>query len=309
MPANIDEAVSSRQGAHHQSSLETILDGCSWQYYLSYIRELPQPPKPHALAGTSFHTAVELHERARMAGTPLPTMQQMTDCAAEVIMADVDRIPPQLMVGKYDEPWDADTLIDMAGNAVHNWYSARLKDGSKPHREWLLDFEPVAVEPYFNLKLVEDAAPIGGWIDGVYRRPTGELLLVDQKTAGDFSRWHQDGEGHRYQATMYGVALVLSDDFPEVTELDGLEMHYLVSRTRGGQVERARRVVVTPQLDDVALLGNRIRQVEQIIKTNNFAPNPAWNLCSPRFCAFYEGCQITGDLRKAPPEFVARYHE
>jgi hypothetical protein len=307
MPANIDEAVSSRQGAHHQSSLETILDGCSWQYYLAYIKEQPQPPKPHALAGTSFHSAVELHERARMAGETLPTMQQMTDLASEVILADVDKIPPQLMVGKYDEPWDADTLIDMAGNAVHNWYSARLKDGSKPHREWLLDLEPVAIEPYFKLDLVEGAAPIGGWIDGVYRHEDGQIMLVDQKTAGDFSRWHADGEGHRYQATMYGVALVLSDEFPDVTELEGLEMHYLVSRTRGGQVERARRVTVQPQLDDVALLGDRIRKVEQIISTHNFAPNPAWGLCSPRFCPFYEGCQITGELREAPAEFVARY--
>jgi len=307
MPANIDEAVSSRQGAHHQSSLETILDGCSWQYYLAYIREIEQPPKPHALAGTSFHSAVEAHERARMAGTTLPTMQQMTDLATEVILKDVDKIPPQLMVGKENEPWNADTLIDMAGNAVHNWYSARTKDGGLSHREWLLDLEPVAIEPYFKLNLVDGAAPIGGWMDGVYRNKDGKILLVDQKTAGDFSRWHPDGEGHRYQATMYAVAVVLSDDFPEVTELDGLEMHYLVSRTRGGQVEKARRVVVAPQLDDVAMLGDRIREVERIIKNRDFAPNPAWGLCSPRFCPFYEGCQITGELRKPPIEVVEKY--
>jgi hypothetical protein len=61
---------------------------------------------------------------------------------------------------------------------------------------------------------------------------------------------------------------VLSEDFPEITELDKINMHYLVSRTRTGNknLEKARHVIVKPELDDVALLGERIRQVEFIIQ-------------------------------------------
>lgn len=309
MTAERDEAVTSRQGAHHQSSLETILDGCSWQYYLGYIKEVPQPPKPHATVGTAFHSAIEEHEIARMKGEQLPTLDQMIDKAESLIGLEADNIPPQMLIGKDGEVWTQDTLVGMAEDALTNWYKAKLKDGSPSHRDWLRDYEPVAIEPYFRLQLVQDADPIGGWIDGVYRKPEGGLILVDQKTAGDFSRWSLDGEGHRYQATMYATALVLSEDFPEVTSLSDISMHYLVSRTRGGQVEKARRVIVQPELDDVALLGTRIRLVEQIIKERNFAPNPSWTLCSPRFCAFYNGCQVTGELRKPPLEIVRKYSE
>jgi len=309
MTAERNEAVTSRQGAHHQSSLETILDGCSWQYYLGYIKEVPQPPKPHALIGTAFHSAVEVHEIARMKGEQLPDLDAMVEVAASLIEPEFDHIPDVMLVGKDKEPWDLDTLIGMAESALTNWYKAKLKDGSPSHRDWLRDYEPVAIEPYFRLELVQDADPIGGWIDGVYRKPEGGLILVDQKTAGDFSRWSHDGEGHRYQATMYATALVLSEDFPEVQNLTDLTMYYLVSRTRVGQVERARRVTVQPELDDVSLLGNRIRLVEQTIKEQTFAPNPSWILCSPRFCPFYNGCQVTGELRKPPQEIVRKYSE
>jgi len=306
MTADRDDAVSSREGAHHQSSLETILDGCSYQYYLGNVLGVPQPPKPHSVVGTSFHAAVELHEQARIDGTPLPTQRDMVDYAVNLIEAEVDDIPDVMMVGKKGEKWTKDTLADMASAATENWFSAKLKDGGVPHREWLLELEPVAIEPYFRLDLVDGALPVGGWIDGVYKRTTGEFLVVDQKTAGDFSRWPADASGHRYQATMYTVAVLLSDDFPEIDKYD-IEMHYLVSRTRVGNVERARRVSLKPDFNDVANLGDRVRQAERIMAMQDYAPNPAWNLCSARFCPFYKGCQVTGELRHTPPLFIQKY--
>ena len=307
MTAEQDEAVSSRKGAHHQSSIETLLDGCSWQYYLANELEIPTKPKPHALVGTNFHSAIELHENARMSGSELPTLDQMIEFAATNIEREAVEIPAHMMVGKDKEVWDVDTLVGMCSDALTNWYKVKLKDGGVSHRDWLMELEPIAIEPYFRLNLVSDADPIGGWIDGVYKNKEGKILLVDQKTAGDFSRWKPDGEGHRFQATMYAVALILSPDFPDVTELDGLEMHYLVSRTRGGNVEKARRVSVSPELDDVGMLGDRIRKAEKMIKDKEYAPNPSWILCSERFCPFFEGCQITGELRKPPLQIVNKY--
>lgn len=306
MTADRNDAVVSREGAHHQSSLETILDGCSYQYYLGNVLNIPQPPKPHSVVGTSFHSAVELHEQARVDGIPLPSMIDMVDYAVNLVEAEAEDIPTAMMVGKKGEPWTLGTLTEMVSAAVENWYSAKLKDGSVPHREWLMDMEPVAIEPYFKLQLVEDTLPIGGWMDGIYRKPSGELIVVDEKTAGDFSRWPDDGSGHRNQATMYTVAVLLSPDFPEVNVYD-IEMHYLVSRTRVGNVERARRVTVKPDLSDVAYMGTRIREAQHIMDTQSYAPNPAWNLCSSRFCPFYEGCQVTGELRKVPDKVLNKY--
>jgi len=308
MTAKQSEAVSSRAGAHHQSSLETILDGCSWQYYLANVRNVPTPPKPHALIGTTFHAAVETHETARMLGQELPTLEDLLDQAEEAIRKDADLVPIEMMRGKDGEDWTAEDLVSMCHNAIRNWYIAPASDGVT-NREWLMKLTPIAIEPYFRLELVEDADPIGGWIDGVYQDEQGKIYLVDQKTAGDFSRWPLDGKGHRFQATMYATALVLSEDFPQVQNLDDVQMHYVISRTKTGtaRMEKARRVVVQPELDDVALLGDRIRQVEAIIKHKLYAPNPTWNLCSPKYCPFYNGCQITGELRKPDDEFMGRY--
>ena len=307
MTAQPNEAVTSRKGAHHQSGLETILDGCSWQFYLANELGLPTPPKPHSLVGTSFHSAIEMHELKRMANEELPSLTEMVDYAEALIAKEAPLIPDQMMVGKDGEQWDTDTLVDMCMHALTNWYKGKPKDGGNSHRDFLLGLTPVAIEPYFRLDLVENHLPIGGWIDGIYRNPEGKLLLVDQKTAGDFSRWPLNGDGHRYQATLYSVALLLSEDYPEVVSLDDMEMHYLVSRTRGGQAERVRHVVVKPELDDVSLLGDRIRQAENIMNNKLYVPNPAWNICSKRFCPFYEGCQVTGELRKPPAELVERY--
>ena len=230
----------------------------------------------------------------------------MLELCVTSIQAEYGKIPATMLIGKDGKPWTIDTLIEIASSAVSNWFSAKLKDGGEPHRIWLEQFEPVAIEPYFRLNLVDGSLPIGGWMDGVYRKPNGEIFIVDQKTAGDFSRWGKDGALHRTQATMYTVAVLLSQDFPEVQDY-GVEMHYLVSRTRGGNVERARRVTVVPDLNDVRHLGERIRKTDAVIAAASYAPNPAWVLCSPRFCQFYEGCQVTGELRKPPEETIRRY--
>jgi hypothetical protein len=310
MTAERSLAVSSRSGAHHQSSIETILDGCSWQYYLANVRNIPTNPKPHALIGTNFHSAIEIHEVARMNGKTLPTLAEMLELAEESIRKEADLVPAEMMIGKDGETWTAEDLVSMCHNAINNWYSEPASDGES-NREWMLKLQPLAIEPYFKLELVEDADPIGGWIDGVYQDEQGKIYLVDQKTAGDFSRWPLDGKGHRFQATMYGTALVLSEDFPQVQNLDDIQMHYVISRTKTGtsRMEKARRVVVQPELDDVAMLGDRIRQVEAVIKHKLYAPNPTWNLCSPKYCPFYNGCQVTGELRKPDAEFIARYRD
>jgi hypothetical protein len=61
-------------------------------------------------------------------------------------------------------------------------------------------------------------------------------------------------------------------------------------------------------MDDVALLGERIRKAEWIIREKQFAPNPTWTLCSPKYCPFYQGCQVTGELRKTPVEILEKYN-
>jgi len=279
------DPVESRSKAWHQSTLERLLDGCSWQYFLQYVLGLEAEQKPSAAVGIAFHAALEAHEKARMTGDVFSVDDMLELASSEVA---------SMLPGQPD-------LGDLARAAVKNWALAPMKDGGPSHREWLARFEPVAIEPYFNVPLVDGARPIAGWIDGVYRdTERNRLFLIDHKTAKQLSRWGHDGAEHRHQATLYSAALALSPDY-ETDEL--VEMVYLVARTSIGKsksFEPARRVIVQPDMLDVAELGERIRKAEQVVDAEAFTRKPDWVLCSAEWCPFFQGCLVTGELAGTP---------
>ena len=279
MAAEQSESVNVRKTRWHQSTLSNLLDGCSWQYFLTYVLEMDQGLKPYAEVGTAYHSAIELHELNRMKDTET-TQEEMITYATTLL---------QEVVG--DNPI-IDELTTNLKSAIGNWYSY--------HRPVVLEWTPVAIEPEFTLPLVDGARPIGGYIDAIYRDADGRLFVVDHKTAKSFDRW-RDGEGHRTQAAMYATALVISEDFPEITELP--EMVYMVSRTSTSErknFEKGRIVRVQPNMEDVRLLGDRIRAAEIAVVQEDYKTKTDWALCSPKWCPFYEGCQITGQLSGTP---------
>ena len=263
--------MADRSQAWHQSTLD-LIGNCSWRYFLTYVLGLPDPSGPSARAGTAVHAAIEAHEQARMEGRTL-SLDEMQAIA-------IDGLEPDLAA--------------MAVTACANWYRSKMKDKSPSHREWLSAWTPVEIEGYFNMPLVDGAMPIGGTIDGVYRDDAGVYHVVDLKTAKDMSRWKTDGEGKRLQATMYAVAIQLKynlDYLPDVT--------YTVARTNQSG-ETAKRVTVYPDLADVRILGERIREAQRVVDTEDYVRNPAWSLCSRAWCPFYEGCMETGELCGTP---------
>jgi hypothetical protein len=269
-----------RSGAWHQSTLENLLDGCSWAYYLEYVRGLPSE-KSSTVAGSAFHAGVELHEQARLDGTALPELGDMVVEAHTFIEGT---------------GFDGADMRGEAEAALSHWWSTPMKDKGPSHRQWVGDMQPVGIEKYFRVPLVEDALPIAGTMDAVYRKEDGGLLLVDWKTAGSFSRWGHEGDEHRRQATLYAVGILLSKEFPDVQELP--EMAYCVVRRSAGkskQFEGARRVFVQPSLADVETLGNRIRQAEETVREKKFVRNPEWVLCSKTWCPFWDPCMVTGE--------------
>jgi hypothetical protein len=280
--------MSDRSDAWHQSTLSSLLDGCSWQYFLEYVLKLEAPSKAASVAGSAYHAAVEQHELHR--GTVgVEDMLGIATAYAEERGAPVE-------------------VAEEARAAVRNFFRP-LKDGSPSHRDWLQDYEPVAVEQYFKLPLVEGAKPIGGTVDGIYRDQAGKLLLIDHKTADSFSRWGKEGDEHRKQATLYSVAVALS---PEYAATELIPMHYLVVRRREGkskQFESARRVQVLPSLADVQVLGDRVREAERKVRDMDFVRNPAWVLCDARWCPFYQQCVVTGELSGTVETVSARVSE
>lgn len=259
-----------RSTAWHQSTVE-LMGNCSWRYYLTYVLGLPDPSGLAAQTGTQVHAAVEQYEQGRIDGTPV-TMDQMLATACEGLNAEQQ---------------------EAAKAAVGNWWKAKPKDKGPSHRDWLAPMRPVAIEEYFTFPLVEGAMPIGGTIDGIYL-DSDRYRVVDLKTASSMGRWKDSGEGKRLQATMYSVAVQLRYDLdylPEVT--------YTVVRTsKTGEVSK--RVHVQPDMEDVRVLGDKIRAAQHAVDNNLFVKNPAWNLCRPQWCPHYDGCMVTGKLSGTP---------
>jgi hypothetical protein len=260
-----------RATAWHQSTLD-VIGNCSWRYFLTYVCGLPDPSGPAAKIGTAVHSAIEEHERERMKGNAL-TVDEMLEVAKAFVPAE---------------------SVPAAEIAINNWYKSKMKDKSESHREWLSSLTPVEIEGYFTMPLVENAMPIGGTIDAIYHDDDGVYHIVDLKTAKDMSRWKKDGEGKRLQATMYSVAVQIKynlDYLPDVT--------YAVCRTNTTG-ETAKRVTVYPDYADVRILGERIREAQNIVDTDNYVRNPGWLLCRKEWCPFYEGCMETGELCGTP---------
>jgi hypothetical protein len=96
---------------------------------------------------------------------------------------------------------------------------------------------------------------------------------------------------------MYAVALVMSEEFPEITELP--EMRYLLVRTSLGSranFEPSRILALQPDLEDVRVLGDRIRQAEAVVSAAAYTKNTSWPLCSPVWCPYYSRCVLGDEL-------------
>lgn len=281
-----------RSDAWHQSTLNSLLDGCSWQYFLEYVLRVDAPSTGASLAGSAYHAALEVRENARLEGGAPVGQREMEDVAVQFVA----------MKGGTREQGQE------AACAVRNFFRP-MKDGSLSHAEWLDTLTPVAVEAYLRADLVDSAMPIAGTTDGIYRDSTGKILMVDHKSAMDLGKWKADSDDIRKQATLYAVAMVLSPEW-DVSELP--EMWYLVSRRKEGktkQFEPARRLMVQPALSDVSLLGERVRRAEELVRTEDFVRRPEWTLCDRRWCPFYQGCVVTGELAGTVETVRARVSE
>jgi hypothetical protein len=83
-------------------------------------------------------------------------------------------------------------------------------------------------------------------------------------------------------------------------------MVYMVSRTSTSKrkdFDKGRTLRVQPMLEDVRLLGDRIRAAENMVKTESYTTKTDWALCSPKWCPFYQGCQVDKTL-SGSPDFV-----
>lgn len=285
--------------AWSKSGLSSIVDGCSWQSFLSKVLGLADPGTPATLAGTAYHAALELHERARIlnlrgADVQLPDLGELQEVAGRVVEEGAGEIP--------DEQWhlhgsEPALVADSAMVALNHWWHTPYDGDGESLRDRLMGMRPVLAEPYFRTPTDWSARPLHGYIDWAgYDHATGEWVIVDHKSARSYGRWPRDGAGHEVEAAAYTVGALRAAGIP----VSGpVRMEWHVTRTSEGQNARFEGArLVTRKVDqyDEMLLSDHVKIADRTVDEGLFQTNPGWNLCSQRWCPFWRGCQVTGEL-------------
>lgn len=279
-----------------KSSLSTVLDGCSWQWYLSKVEGLPDPGGPDTWRGTAVHAGIEAAERYRLVYGGHPDIDLAWRIADVALNTEVERGKPT------DEVWarnrtNLNVLKLQVQDAIANWWDSELKDDGRPFRELVADWQPIAFEAPFDVFLPGSPRRLRGFIDAIYWDPEAhEYVVVDLKTANRLDRW-KSAEGHEREGALYIWGAQQSEALPTHGRV---RMEWHVMRNERGKTKRfegARRVVLELEDYHTAWAWDDVTRADRILAEGLFAPNPHWNLCAERWCPFFHGCQVTGELQ------------
>lgn len=260
-----------------KSSLKSVLDGCSWQWALQRVGGLDGGSTPHSAAGTGMHAAIELHERTRIDYGTVPEDGTLFEEAAREAWRDGQSIPEQWH-GVHGGPGQA---ADWAISLTETWLASET-------RQRLLGYTPLAVEPHLETDEVPVSGGLRGYLDWV-GRDGDDYVIIDFKSASDLRRWDNPNE-HRIESATYLYLAIADGMVPDGASVR-MEWH-VVSRKGDSKVLEGPRF----HWDEVAFLNARLAEAQHIYDTAAYEPNPSWGLCNQRWCVFYHGCQVTGQL-------------
>lgn len=261
-----------------KSSLKSLMEGCSWQWALERIGGMRSAPTPQSVAGVALHAGIEHHESMRIVGSQAD-LQDAIDIVNHTALHEGESIP---------EEWqkahgDADKAAEWAEAMIRSWWESDV-------RQKLLTYRPVAVEYQFSVPVDGSDLPLRGFIDWVGYNQDGLATVIDWKSASNLKRWGNP-EGQPIEAACYLYAARKDGLFRE-DELVGIEWHIV---TRKGET----KILYGPafDLDMKKFLEEIVARADGILHAASFTPKPSWNLCSPKWCGFYHGCQVSGILQ------------
>lgn len=267
--------------AWSKSSLKSVLEGCSWQWALRKIYELEDHGSPQTAMGTGFHKAVEEWERS---GRVL-SMQEMQSIAAESAFEECKKLP---MEQWFEHGTDPEQTVEFAKESVRIWWDTPINKGATI-REIVSGWKWLGSELYWNNNFGD--FNIHGFIDSAYESDR-EIIVVDNKTAGSMRRW-------KYEQDM-NVETALYLELAHRAQNDGLlpdkpiTFEYHVVSAKEGKS----RVINMGYMNQAGftLLHDALTEAEAIRKYQAFRPKPDWNLCSRKYCAYFDECRISGTL-------------
>lgn len=262
-----------------KSTLKSLLEGCSWQYALEQIYNMPSHGSPYTALGTGFHAAVEHWEN----NSRSLTMSELQDVAADAAFQESKSLP---MSAWFEHSLDPQWVVDGAREAVRLWVEQPyVKDGVTLQKV-TEGRECLGTEIFLKADHPDTERGLQGTVDALYRDDYG-ITVVDYKTASSFRKWTYN-QPPTIEASAYMWMVAQNYDAPQYT----FEWH-IVSPKEGKT-----RLVSAGNMnsDQLAKLSTSLREADVLVKYSAFRPNPDWNLCQRKWCPFYEGCQVTGEL-------------
>ena len=267
--------------AWSKSSLKSLLEGCSWQWALRKIYDIQDHGSPQTAMGTGVHKAIEEWEKS---GRSL-SMEEMQSIAAESAFAECKLLP---MEQWFEHSTDPEQVIEYAKESVNLWWNYQPNKGTSLRRmvegwKWL------GSEVYWNQPVGD--FQIHGYIDSVYEDDR-HIIVVDNKTASSMRRWKYDQEMN-LEVALY-ITLAEKAQNAGLLPDKPIAFQYHVMSAKEGKS----RLIEMPYLneDGYKILHDALTEATAIKKHNAYRPKPDWNLCSRKFCAYFDGCRIGGTL-------------
>ena len=262
-----------------KSTLKALLEGCSWQYALEKIYNMPSHGSPYTALGTGFHAGIEGWEKS---GRTL-AMEEVQTLAASAAFEQAKLLP---MESWFAHELDPQWVVDYAKDAVRLWWEQPyVKDGVTLKR--ITDGrECLGTEIYLEADHPDSPRGLQGTVDALYRDEWG-ITIVDYKTASSFRRWTYN-QPASIEASAYMWMVAQNYEAVQYT----FEWHIVSPKEKKTRLLSAGNM--TP--DQLGKLSASLRDADVLVKYDAFRPNPDWNLCQRKWCAFYEGCQVDGTL-------------
>jgi hypothetical protein len=267
--------------AWSKSSLKSLLDGCSWQWALRKIYEIEDYGSPQTSMGTGVHKALEEWEKSERS----LALKELQTIAAESAFEQCKELP---MEQWFEHSTDPEQVIELAKESVRVWWETPINKGA-PIKQIVEGYKWLGSELYWNQKFGD--FNIHGFVDSVYDDGR-DIIIVDNKTASSMRRWKYE-QDMNVEAALY-MALAHKAQNEGLLPDKQITFEYHVMSAKEGKA----RIINMGYMgqDAFDILHEALTEATAIKKHSAYRPNPEWNLCSRKYCAYFEGCRINGTL-------------
>lgn len=227
--------------------------------------------------GTAYHAGLELYYRRRKAGEDKPNaLYDFVKAGIEAFDDEAEHAGEFFLWDAEDFP-DRDSCVEVIGRCITNYFEGEFY--------WPPEFEVVDIEIPFELPAGPHTLKSGG-IDLVLRDPVGYIIGDDHKTAGKMWDQYKHTPRKNNQASLYTHALKAL--YPDAI---GYRFVFSVMTYRGVFARR----ISDPRPDHINAVLAKVGQVASLyegMRANGLElpANPSSNLCSPKYCDFWDVC-------------------